>query len=402
MTVKENFLVIGAGFSGAVLARELVEALDCFVEVRDERDHIAGNCHTERDPETNVMVHKYGPHIFNTDDEKVWSYVRRFGDFRPFVNRVKAVTSRGVFSLPINLMTINQFFGKSLNPAEAELFVQSLGDRSIGEPANFEEQALKMLGRDLYEAFFKGYTIKQWGCHPRELPASVLKRLPVRFNYDDNYYNKPYQGIPAEGYTSVIQGILDHPRISVRLGCRFDGLREAVALRGFDHLFYTGPIDAFFAFSEGRLGYRTVTFERIKTDAVDYQGNAVINYTEETVPWTRIHEHKHFAPWEKHERTTAFREHSQETGPQDPPYYPKRLAADKASLQRYRFLAECLANGNGAATKLACPVSFLGRLATYRYLDMGPVIGEALGFSERFITSRKSGGAAPVFSNNEP
>jgi UDP-galactopyranose mutase len=402
MTVKESFLVIGAGFSGAVLARELVEALDCFVEVRDERDHIAGNCHTERDPETNVMVHKYGPHIFNTDDEKVWSYVRRFGDFRPFVNRVKAVTSRGVFSLPINLMTINQFFGKSLNPAEAELFVQSLGDRSIGEPANFEEQALKMLGRDLYEAFFKGYTIKQWGCHPRELPASVLKRLPVRFNYDDNYYNKPYQGIPAEGYTSVIQGILDHPRISVRLGCRFDGLREAVALRGFDHLFYTGPIDAFFAFSEGRLGYRTVTFERIKTDAVDYQGNAVINYTEETVPWTRIHEHKHFAPWEKHERTTAFREHSQETGPQDPPYYPKRLAADKASLQRYRFLAECLANGNGAATKLACPVSFLGRLATYRYLDMGPVIGEALGFSERFITSRKSGGAAPVFSNNEP
>jgi UDP-galactopyranose mutase len=402
MTVKENFLVIGAGFSGAVLARELVEALDCFVEVRDERDHIAGNCHTERDPETNVMVHKYGPHIFNTDDEKVWSYVRRFGDFRPFVNRVKAVTSRGVFSLPINLMTINQFFGKSLNPAEAELFVQSLGDRSIGEPANFEEQALKMLGRDLYEAFFKGYTIKQWGCHPRELPASVLKRLPVRFNYDDNYYNKPYQGIPAEGYTSVIQGILDHPRISVRLGCRFDGLREAVALRGFDHLFYTGPIDAFFAFSEGRLGYRTVTFERIKTDAVDYQGNAVINYTEETVPWTRIHEHKHFTPWEKHERTTAFREHSQETGPQDPPYYPKRLAADKASLQRYRFLAECLANGNGAATKLACPVSFLGRLATYRYLDMGPVIGEALGFSERFITSRKSGGAAPVFSNNEP
>jgi len=402
MTSSTNFLVIGAGFSGAVLARELVEALDCRVEIWDERDHIAGNCHTERDPETNVMVHKYGPHIFNTDDEKVWSYVRRFGDYRPFVNRVKAVTSRGIFSLPINLMTINQFFGKSLNPAEAELFVQSLGDRSIGEPANFEEQALKMLGRDLYEAFFKGYTIKQWGCQPRELPASVLKRLPVRFNYDDNYYNKPYQGIPADGYTSVIKGILDHPRISVRLGCRFDGLREAVALSGFDHLFYTGPIDAFFAFSEGRLGYRTVTFEKVKTDAVDYQGNAVINYTEETVPWTRIHEHKHFAPWEKHERTTAFREYSQETGSQDPPYYPKRLAADKASLQRYRVLAESLAKGNGAATKPACPVSFLGRLATYRYLDMGPVIGEALSFSEKFITSRKSGGAAPIFSNNEP
>lgn len=401
-TSKENFCVIGAGFSGAVLARALAEALDCSVEVRDERPHIAGNCHTERDPATSVMVHKYGPHIFNTDDEKVWSYVRRFGDFRPFVNRVKAVTSRGIFSLPINLMTINQFFGKSLNPAEAEAFVQSLGDCSIGEPSNFEEQALKMLGSDLYNAFFKGYTIKQWGCHPRELPASVLKRLPVRFNYDDNYYNKPYQGIPADGYTSVIRGILDHPRISVRLGCRFEGLSEAVALSGFDHLFYTGPIDAFFAFSEGRLGYRTVTFEKIETEASDYQGNAVINYTEETVPWTRIHEHKHFAPWEKHEKTTAFREYSQETGPQDPPYYPKRLAADKASLQRYRSLAESLTDGSAVATKLVCPVSFLGRLATYRYLDMGPVIGEALGFAESFITSRKSGAAAPVFSNNEP
>lgn len=396
-----RYLIIGAGFSGAVLARQLVESLDCQVEVRDERDHIAGNCHTQRDPETGVMVHKYGPHIFNTDDEKVWSYVRRFGDFRAFVNRVKAVTSRGIFSLPINLMTINQFFGKSLNPAEAESFVQSLGDRSIGEPTNFEEQALKMLGRDLYEAFFKGYTIKQWGCHPRELPASVLKRLPVRFNYDDNYYNKPHQGIPADGYTSVIRGILDHPRISVRLGCRFGGLSEAAALSGFDHLFYTGPIDAFFAFSEGRLGYRTVTFEKVETDAADYQGNAVINYTEETVPWTRIHEHKHFAPWEKHEKTTAFREYSQETGPQDPPYYPKRLAADKASLQRYRALAESLANGNAVAAKLACPVSFLGRLATYRYLDMAPVIGEALDFADSFVAANKAAKPNPVFPNSE-
>lgn len=224
----------------------------------------------------------------------------------------------------------------------------------------------------------------------------------MRFNYDDNYYNKPHQGIPADGYTSVIRGILDHPRISVRLGCRFGGLSEAVALSGFDHLFYTGPIDAFFAFSEGRLGYRTVTFEKVETDAVDYQGNAVINYTEETVPWTRIHEHKHFAPWEKHEKTTAFREYSQETGPQDPPYYPKRLAADKASLQRYRALAESLANGNAVAAKLACPVSFLGRLATYRYLDMAPVIGEALSFAESFVSSRKTDIAAPVFSNTEP
>ena len=167
-----RILIAGAGFSGAVLARQLAESLECRIEIRDERNHIAGNCHTERDAETNVMVHRYGPHIFNTDNQRVWAYVRRFGEFRPFINRVKAVTARGVFSLPINLLTINQFFGCSMGPDEAREFLRSQGDQRIIEPANFEEQALKMLGRDLYETFFKGYTIKQWGCDPRDLPAS--------------------------------------------------------------------------------------------------------------------------------------------------------------------------------------------------------------------------------------
>ncbi len=212
-----NFLVIGAGFSGATLTRQLVEALDCQVEVWDERPHIAGNCHTERDPETDVMVHKYGPHIFNTDNQRVWDFVNEHGEFRPFVNRVKACTARGMFSMPINLLTINQFFGKTMSPDEARDFVSKLGDSTIQEPQDFEEQALKMLGQDLYEAFFKGYAIKQWGCDPKDLPASVLKRLPIRFNYDDNYYSKRHQGIPAGGYTEVIRSILDHPRISVHL-----------------------------------------------------------------------------------------------------------------------------------------------------------------------------------------
>ena len=188
--MKTNFLIIGAGFSGAVMARQLADSMDCQVEVWDERVHIGGNCHTERDEATGVMIHKYGPHIFNTDNERVWEYVNRFGEFRPFVNRVKASIDRGIFSMPINLLTINQYFGKKMGPDEARAFVASLGDSLIGEPQNFEEQALKMLGRDLYEAFFKGYTIKQWGVDPKELPASVLKRLPVRFNYDDNYYSK--------------------------------------------------------------------------------------------------------------------------------------------------------------------------------------------------------------------
>lgn len=203
-----RILVVGSGFSGAVVARQLADSMPCLVEVWDERDHLGGNCHTERDADTGVMVHRYGPHIFNTDDERVWNYVRRFGDFYPFTNRVKAVTSRGVFTMPINLLTINQFFNATFGPAEAEAFVRSLGDTGIGEPANFEEQALKTLGRELYETFFKGYTIKQWGCDPRELPASVIKRLPIRFDYDDNYYTKRFQGLPADGYTEVIRRIL--------------------------------------------------------------------------------------------------------------------------------------------------------------------------------------------------
>jgi UDP-galactopyranose mutase len=394
-----SILVIGAGFSGAVAARQLAEGLPCEVEVWDERDHLGGNCHTERDTETGVMVHRYGPHIFNTDNERVWDYVRRFGDFRPFTNRVKAVTSRGVFTLPINLLTINQFFGKTLSPSEAEKFVRSLGDKTITEPETFEEQALKMLGRDLYEAFFEGYTVKQWGCHPRELPASILKRLPVRFNYDDNYYNRRFQGIPAEGYTEVIRRILDHPNIRVQLGKSFRA-SELSTMQGDKPtlLIYTGPIDAFFDYREGRLGYRTVTFDRIQTEAHDYQGNAVVNYTDRSVPWTRVHEHKHFAPWETHERTVAFREFSKETEAGDVPYYPKRLAPDMSILQRYRGLA----GSTSVQSSLGVPVSFLGRLATYRYMDMETVIGEALEFSDIALPSLVRKSAVPVFPNDRP
>ena len=386
-------LVIGAGFSGAVMARELAERLGCKVEVWDERAHIAGNCHTERDADTGVMIHKYGPHIFNTDNERVWDYVNKFGDFRPFTNRVKAITSRGVFSMPINLLTINQFFGKSFAPDEARAFVKALGDQTITEPKNFEEQALKMLGRELYEAFFEGYTKKQWGCDPKEIPASVLKRLPVRFNYDDNYYNRRFQAIPAGGYTDVVRQILDHPSIAVKLDTSYDRQSMNRSIEGWvAHIVYTGPIDAYFGHSEGRLGYRTVEFERIPTEAEDFQGNAVINYNDLSVPWTRIHEHKHFAPWEEHSRTAAFREFSKETEPADVPYYPKRLAADLTLFDRYRGLAESQPQrGNAVGT------SFLGRLATYRYMDMETVIGEALDFADLFVQRWHGRDTLPVF-----
>jgi UDP-galactopyranose mutase len=381
--MNQRYLVVGAGFSGAVLARELVTHLDAKVLVIDERPHIGGNCFTERDPATGVMVHRYGPHIFHTSNEAVWQYVCRFGEFVPFVNRVKASVRRGIFSLPINLATINQFYGRRFNPQQARAFVESIADKNVGEPANFEEQALKFLGRELYETFFYGYTRKQWGCDPRELPASILKRLPIRFNYNDSYYESRHQGIPRDGYTALIKRILEHPDIEIQLARRF----EPVMADEFVHCFYCGSLDAYFGHRLGRLGYRTVYWDRHEENG-DFQGNAVINYTEMTEPHTRIHEHKHFAPWEEHSRTVAFVEFSKETAGSDIPYYPKRLAADEALFNEYAALA---AN----ETKTV----FLGRLATYRYLDMHMVIAEALAVAQRFIQWRAGTSAVrPVFS----
>ncbi|WP_282152203.1 UDP-galactopyranose mutase [Ruegeria atlantica] len=357
-----QFLMVGAGLSGAVIGRQLAEQ-GHDVTVVDSRDHIGGNCHTERDADTDVMVHVYGPHIFHTDDEEVWQYVNQYAKFLPYKNRVKT-TSRGqVYSLPVNLHTINQFFGKTMRPDEARAFItEEQADTSITDPQSFEEQAMRFVGRDLYEAFFKGYTIKQWGCHPSELPASILKRLPVRFNYDDNYFFHKFQGMPENGYTDMIGGILDHPGITVKLNTMFD--RNMAD--GFDHVFYSGPLDGYFDYELGRLGYRTLDFERFTYDG-DYQGCAVMNYGEEEVPFTRITEHKHFSPWETHDGSVCYREFSRAAGPDDIPYYPIRQVKEKALLSEYVALAEETQN-----------VTFVGRLGTYRYLDMDVTIREAL------------------------
>jgi len=379
-------LIVGAGFSGAVVANELAQAGIASLVI-DQRDHIAGNCYTAHESETGIMEHVYGPHIFNTSNVEVWDYIRRFCTMGSYTNRVKASTSRGIFSLPINLHTINQFFGVKLNPGEAREFLASKADRSISDPQNFEEQALSMIGRDLYETFFYGYTKKQWGCEPTELPASILQRLPVRFNYDDNYYHSRFQGIPIEGYTVIIDRILDHDLIDVKL----DTVFESVARAEFDHVFFSGAIDAFYDFQFGRLGYRTVYWDKLTADG-DHQGNPVINYTELTEPFTRVHEHKHFAPWETHEKTIVFTEFSKETAPEDIPYYPKRLAPDIERLKRYRELA-----------RNERDVTFLGRLATYRYLDMHVVIAEALQTAADFLSWKSDNSSArPLFAGESP
>jgi len=376
----QQLAIVGAGFTGAVIANRLAAAGHKVV-VFESRPHLAGNCHTARDRDTGVMVHVYGPHIFHTDDERTWSFINRFGDFIPYVNRVKAIARGRVYTLPINLLTINQFFGKTFRPAEARAFLDSIGDTSIQCPESFEEQALRFVGRELYEAFFKGYTRKQWGLEPSELPASILKRLPVRFNYDDNYYSHKYQGMPKDGYTTLVERMLDLPGISIQLGTNFDPSRRV----DFDHVFYSGPIDSWFSFSEGRLGYRTLDFEKF-LDTGDYQGNAVINYCDESIPYTRITEHKHFSPWETHDRTICYREFSRLCGENDVPYYPIRLKREKEQLEQYLHLAQ-----------QEHDVTFTGRLATYRYLDMDVTIKEALEAADLFLQCLESDAHMPAF-----
>lgn len=376
-----RFCIVGAGFSGAIIARHLSEA-GHKVLLLDERSHIAGNCHTERDKATGVMVHRYGPHIFHTADQRAWDYIRQFGTFQPYINRVKAISKEHIYTLPVNLLTINQFFNATMSPKEARAFIEAKADKSIKDPKNFEEQALSMIGPELYKAFFYGYTKKQWGLEPTELPASILKRLPLRFNYDDNYFNHPYQGMPEEGYSSIVENILNSPNIEVRLDTKFEDVSEK-----FRHVFYTGPIDRYFDFKLGRLGYRTLDFERIESDG-DYQGAAVINYCDQEVPFTRISEHKHFAPWEAQslEKTVSFREYSRLAEPNDVPYYPIRLANEKTMLDNYIALARSTQS-----------VSFLGRLGTYRYLDMDVTISEALGACDQIDKLLEANAPLPAF-----
>lgn len=378
--MNKKIAIVGAGFSGAVIANQLAQA-GYTVEVFESRSHVAGNCHSERDAETGVMLHVYGPHIFHTDNERAWEFVNRYAEFKPYVNRVKAITKGQVFTLPINLLTINQFFNKTMGPAEAEEFLASLGDKSIVDPQTFEEQALRFVGRELYEAFFKTYTVKQWGLEPSELPASILKRLPVRFNYDDNYFSHKYQGMPAEGYTALVENIINVPGVTVHLNTRFDPDLKSE----YEHVFYSGPIDAWFKHAEGRLPYRTLDFETFRATG-DYQGNAVINYCDDAQPYTRITEHKHFSPWEKHEKTICYKEYSRQCEEKDIPYYPIRLARDKQQLELYVNLAKKEPN-----------VTFVGRLGTYRYLDMDVTINEALMTADKFLDSARDKAQMPAF-----
>ncbi len=364
---------MGAGLTGSVIARELADH-GLPVTVIDEREHIAGNCWCQRNPHTGILVHAYGPHIFHTSDEKIWEYVNRYAEFRPYLHRVKASIEGRICSLPINLLTINQFFDKSFTPLEAQKFLENvLAEPGITAPVSLEDQALRSVGRDLYEAFFKGYTIKQWGMHPRDLPASILKRLPVRFSFDDNYFSDAYQGIPTKGYTELVQNILSSSNIQLKLNTRY----KSNDVEKYNHVFYSGRIDRYFDYKFGQLPYRTLKFEHFypaeHLDG-DFQGCAQMNFCDKEVPYTRIIEHKHLAPWEKHENTITTREFSQACGQNDIPFYPVLHAGGSDILDQY--IAE---------SKKQIRTTFVGRLGTHQYLDMDVAVSRALLEAHRFL-----------------
>jgi len=368
--MAHSIAVVGSGFTGSVIAHKLA-SFGYDVCVFESRNHIGGNCYTHIDRETGILVHEYGPHIFHTSNAKVWSFIAGFSKLEPFINRVKAISGSKIYSLPINLHTINSFYDLILSPSQAQSFLQ---ERSVSfpySPRNLEEQALSMIGRELYEAFFKTYTIKQWGRDPIDLPASILKRLPVRFSYNDNYYNSHFQGIPQNGYTPIFEKLLDHKRIELLLQTNF----SSSDCKNYMHVFYTGTLDSWFGYDYGRLSYRTLEFQR-ELHAGDFQGNPVINYCDHSAPWTRITEHKHFTPSQLYQKTLIFKEYSNNCTSKDIPYYPLRLTNDSPILAKYQSLADTEDN-----------VTFCGRLGTYRYLDMHVAIDEALKLASLFHES---------------
>jgi len=392
-------IIVGSGFFGAVMARCIAENLDRRVLIIERRDHIGGNSWSELDPETGVEVHKYGSHIFHTDKQHIWNFITRFTDFNTYRHKVLTTHRGKVYSMPINLGTINQFYGMNLSPPEVDAFLKAeIQKADIGDPANLEEKAISLIGGPLYEAFIKGYTLKHWKIDPRELPAEIVTRLPVRTSYNTDYFNDPWQGIPLDGYGRLFERLLDHDDIEVQLGTDYFDVRDRLPADTFT--IYTGPIDRFFDYRHGHLDWIALRFEREIHDIPDYQGTSVMNWADPEIPntgfqesslrerlppaqvnlqstignrqsampFTRIHEFKHFHPErECTGKTTTFKEYSLGPGAHDDAYYPVNIPRNQTMLAKYRAEVDTQKN-----------ILIGGRLGAYRYYDMDDAIDAAL------------------------
>lgn len=365
--MKYDYLIVGAGLFGAVFA-ERARAAGKSALVIDKRCHVGGNVYTEEIE--GIQVHKYGAHIFHTNDKRVWEYVSRFSDFNRYTNSPVANYHGELYSLPFNMYTFNKMWGVTTPDEAAERIAEQRAAAGISEPKNLEEQAISLVGTDIYERLVKGYTEKQWGRPCTELPAFIIRRLPVRFTFDNNYFNALYQGIPIGGYTAMVERMLEG--IDVRLGVDYFEHREELDALA-DKVVYTGAIDSYFDYCYGHLEYRSVRFETEIVDTKNYQGNAVINYTDRETPYTRIIEHKHFE-FGHQPKTVISKEYSHTWEPGIEPYYPINDEKNNSLYEKYKALAERESN-----------VIFGGRLAQYRYYDMDAVVASALEIAEKEI-----------------
>jgi UDP-galactopyranose mutase len=360
-----DYLIVGAGFYGSICAYELTKA-GKKVLVIDNRDHIGGNCYTKN--RDGINVHEYGPHIFHTSNEEVWNWINQFVKFNNYINTPVANYKGEIYSLPFNMWTFNKLWGVT-TPEEAKKKIEEQSLMLNGEPTNLEEQAISLVGLDVYEKLIKHYTAKQWRKDPEFLPKEIIKRLPVRFTYDNNYFNDRYQGIPIGGYTQIFEKLLEG--IDVRLNCDYfkDTLPE------FDKVIYTGPIDKFFGYEFGELEYKTTRFNHIKINKENYQGSAIMNYTDKDTEYTRTIEHKHFEKDNKTDSTWVTWEYPTEYDPQKTePYYPVNDDENNKKYQKYKLAADGLEN-----------IHFGGRLAEYKYYDMHQVIESALNYIKKEI-----------------
>ncbi|OKI18359.1 UDP-galactopyranose mutase [Saccharothrix sp. CB00851] len=382
-----DLIVVGSGFFGLTVAERTASQLDKRVLVLERRAHIGGNAYSEPEPETGIEVHRYGAHLFHTSNKRVWDYVNQFTEFTGYQHRVFAMHAGQAYQFPMGLGLISQFVGRYLSPSEARAWVaEHAAEIDSKDAKNLEEKAISLIGRPLYEAFVRDYTAKQWQTDPKELPAAVISRLPVRYTFDNRYFNDTYEGLPVDGYTAWLEKMADHPNIEVRLNTDFFDVRDEIPAG--TPVVYTGPLDRYFDYSEGWLGWRTLDFEQEVLPVGDFQGTPVMNYNDAEVPYTRIHEFRHFHPEREYpsDKTVIVREFSRAAEKDDEPYYPINTAEDRAKLERYRELARAEAAERN--------VVFGGRLGTYKYLDMHMAIGSALSVFDNKIAPHLASGRA--------